>query len=733
MPYKGIIDKEIQELLATYDGVPYINRDVSWLRFNERVLEEAYRTSLPLLERLNFLAITASNLDEFFMVRIARIKAAADKELSTHSIDGLLPKDQLIQLHHELRTFMDQQHRAYRGIVEDLANEDILVLNEADLKGDDLVWIKDYFMQNIFPSLTPLAIDPNHPFPLLPNLGLAMVFALKKRKAKKNQNMHAIIPLPSKLPRFIRVPNIEGMPESRMRFILMEDVIALHQNSIFTDSKVLYSGLIRITRDSEYAVERNDENLRENFESALKSRRRGSIIRMHAHQDMLDFLMEVIIENLGIDPHDVYRVEDLVGLVNLREIYSIDRPDLKFEHFEPRYPERVFDFKGNCFEAIEAKDFVVHHPYESFDVVVRFLMQAASDPAVVSIKHAIYRTSNDSPIVKALIEAAEAGKSVTVLVELKARFDEETNIRWSRDLERAGAQVVYTASSLKMHGKISLVVRKISGALRSYVHVGTGNYHPMNAKVYSDLSYFTCDETICRDIIYTFNYLTGYSHPSHLDLVIISPLFLREKLIELISQEIKNAEDGKPAGIWAKFNSLADKEIINHLYRASYKGVKIKLFVRGICCLKPGIKGLSENIEVKSIVGRFLEHARIVCFANGHELPSPENALYISSADWMTRNFDERVEIMLPIHNSTVHEQILGQIMVANMQDEQQSWVLDADGNYTRCSDSPSAFSAHEFFMTNPSLSGRGKALKNANVSGIKLHKFKTYLKSKGS
>lgn len=728
MPYKGIIDKEIQDMIGAIEGVPYINRDISWLAFNDRVLQEALRDSIPVLERLNFLAITASNLDEFFMVRIARIKALAHKGLNTQSIDRLLPEEQLEKLTEEVRVFMGRQHEAYRNIIEELAKEDILILNETDLEGADLEWIKDYFMKNIFPSLTPLAIDPNHPFPLLPNLGLAMVFALKKKKAK--QNIHAIIPLPSKLPRFIQIPNRDGMPSSRLRFILMEDVISIHQNSIFTDSKILYSGLIRITRDSEYALNRDLDNMRENFESAIKLRRRGSIIRMHAHEDMPDFLLDVLMENLSINPKDVYKVTDLIGLVNLREIYSINRPKLKFEPYEPRYPERVHDFKGNCFEAIEAKDFVVHHPYESFDVVVRFLMQAAEDPDVVSIKHAIYRTSNDSPIVKALIEAAEAGKSVTVLVELKARFDEETNIRWSRDLERAGAQVVYTASSLKMHGKISLVVRKVEGALRSYVHIGTGNYHPMNAKIYSDLSFFSCDEIICRDIIYIFNYLTGYSYPSNLDSIMISPLFIRSKLIELIENEIRNAEEGKPSGIWAKVNSLSDEEIINRLYRASQKGVKINLFVRGICCLRPGIKGLSENIHVKSIVGRFLEHARIVCFANGHEMPSPENVLYISSADWMTRNFDERVEIMLPIKNSTVHEQILGQILVANLQDESQSWALDSDGKYTRSSHSEGDFSAHEFFMTNPSLSGRGKALKNSGVSGIKLHKLKTYLKN---
>lgn len=724
-------NKEIIAQIKAYEQEhqrsAYINRNVSWLAFNDRVLQQAQLHSLPLLERLNFLAITASNLDEFLMVRYARLKDLHQSNSMVLSIDGRTATQELPEMNEMISQFMQRQKTTYKDILQSLEKEHISLLETKDLSVSEKKWVKGYFIRNIFPSLTPLAIDPKHSFPLLPNLGLAMLFSLQSLTDK--QVINAILPLPAKIPRFVQLPKKERASQMEVRLILLEDIIALCEQEIFNDSVIHYRGIIRIIRDSDYDIDESPENLREHFENAIKTRRRGSIIRIHINKAIPEHLLGVIQENLHVSLEDIHLSDGLIGLANIREMYYINRPDLKFLSYEPRYPERIHDFEGDCFAAIEAKDFVIHHPYESFDVVVRFLMQAAADPDVVSIKHTIYRTSSDSPIIKALIEAAEAGKSVTVLVELKARFDEEANLLWSRNLERAGAQVVYTASSIKMHGKLSLIVRRVGDNLRSYVHIGTGNYHPANAKIYSDLSFFSCDETVCRDIMYLFNYLTGYSYPSSISSLAVSPISMRQQLTALIDQEIAAAKAGKPAAIWAKLNSLADKKIINHLYKASMAGVHIDLFIRGICCLRPGIKGISDNIHVKSMVGRFLEHARMVCFANGEEIPSPGNKVFLSSADWMTRNFDERVEIMLPITNPTVHEQILGQILVANYQDERQSWYLDEQGDYLRASELPSSFCAHEFFMTNPSLSGRGKALKNNTIKQNSVQPVKSYLK----
>ncbi len=713
MKIKKILKEEIEAADLPKDR--YFNRELSWLSFNERVLMESENALHPILERLKFLAISSSNLDEFTMVKVAALKEEARQMVAEHSHDMLSPELQIKLIRERSNNVIIEQQKIWLKLLDELEKQNIYVIKPNNLKKEDREWLKSYFLSNIFPVLTPIAVDAAHPFPFLPNLGLAMILDLYRnapihKGAKiRSRDLKAVIPLPQKLSRFIAMPSKQGEPS---RFILFEDALTLFQADLFPGCDVRASGIIRITRDSDFETHGDAEDLMRFFESALKKRKHGEIIRLEISEALPKSLLDFVIEKLKVDSEDILFSQGFLGLVSLHELYDIARPDLKFKPINIRFPERIKDYNGDCFAAIFAKDIVVHHPYESFDVVVKFLEQAARDSDVVAIKQTLYRTSNDSPIVKALIEAAEAGKSVTALVELKARFDEEANIRWAKNLERAGAQVIYGLVGLKTHAKLSLIVRKADGSLRSYVHFGTGNYHPLTAKIYTDLSYFTCDPIICHDAALLFNYVTGYSSPEIFSKISVAPLNLRSDLIKLIEQEKENARAGKPAHIWMKMNSLADEDMIDALYLASEAGVSIDLIVRGICSLKPGIKGLSENIRVKSIVGRFLEHSRIFCFGNGHALPSPKAKVYISSADLMRRNLDMRVETMIPVENPTVHEQVLGQIMVANMKDEKQSWFLEPNGTYKRTKFDANSFSAHDFFITNPSLSGRGKALK---------------------
>ncbi len=707
------------------EDAKYFNRELSWLKFNDRVLSLASDRDLPLHERMNFLSISATNLDEFLNVRFSGLVGQYKSGVSELSLDGKTPYEQVKETNTQISSLIDTQYSIWNELSAELQNANINILKLDQISHKQKILLKEYFFKNIIPVLSPIAIDPAHPFPFIPNLGLTMAFVMNtKAKKNKDKDLYVVLPIPPMIDRFIFINEVE----KQKTFIAVEDLVELFSKVLFPNKEIIDITKFRILRDTEIEIQEESEDLVVFYEEALQRRKRGEVVYVEIENQTSNLLFQFIKNEMQVEEYFVKEINGILGLESIRELTKVNpSSNYSYKKFSPRFPERIREHNGNCFAAIKQKDIIVHHPYESFDVVVQFLSQAARDPDVLTIKQTLYRTSDNSPIVRALIEAAQSGKAVTAVIELKARFDEEANIKFARDMERAGVHIIFGFLELKTHAKATLIVRREDGKLITYTHLGTGNYHPINAKIYTDLSFFTADQNIARDINQLFNYVTGYVEPGIMTNISMSPFNLHTTIANEIHNEIKIAESGGNANIWLKMNSLIDKNIIDLLYRASSAGVKITLVVRGICCLVPGLKGLSENIEVKSIVGRFLEHSRIYCFGNGEYMPSDNSNVYISSADLMSRNLYRRVEFLAKIQNKTVHRQILDQIMLANIKDTENSWTLLSDGNSIRQkeNDNSKRFDAHDYFINNPSLSGRGKSILNQKIKYDRVIKYK--------
>ena len=677
----------------------FFNRELSWLAFNERVLSLAEGDDKPLGERIRFLAISADNLNEFFMVRVAGLRQLVDRGFKRLPKDDVDVDQLLAQIMARSAKLMARQNQVLPELIGCLRDKNIHVLSDIPDDEQDRLWLEDWFLDSVLPLITPTTLDPSHPFPFFHNDGKGMMLEMTSPNSKPLQS---VILLPANLPRFVKLPG-DGL-----RLVLVEAVIRAGIAKIYPRHQLVSAAMFSILRDSEIEIDDEANDLIHEFENALRARQRGNVVLLTLSKDAPKPIRHLLKSAMGIDENNFFDTDGPVALNNFSELLDYIPKHLLFPVFTPRFPQRIRDFNGDCFAAIRNKDIIVHHPYESFEVVVRYLQQAATDPDVLAIRQTLYRTTSNSPIVKALIQAAENGKTVTAVIELKARFDERNNIQLARALGRAGVQVAYGLTDLKIHLKMSLVVRREHGKLVSYTHVGTGNYHSITAGIYTDLSYFTCDKDVGRDAYEIFKYLTSHVQPDKLKRSFISPHQSFPQLKLMILDEIKNCKNGLPSGIWLKCNSLVDHRLIGLLYEASQAGVPIEIMARGICCLRPGVAGLSETITVRSIIGRFLEHGRIYVFANGGEFLSDKNMVMISSADLMPRNLRRRVECFMRLENPTIRKQVLHQIMVALLRDEKNSWYLQPDGSYVHPQTDETSFSCHEYFMSNPSLSGLG-------------------------
>lgn len=689
----------------------YLNRELSWLEFNRRVLAEALDPRTPTIERLKFLAIFSANLDEFFMVRVAGLKRQKEAQVNKLTPDGRTPQQQLNDIHQKLLPTVSEQHKYFEKTLKpELVNFGVHLLNYIDLNQEQRSYLQHYFEERIFPVLTPLAIDRSHPFPYISNLSLNLAVVLKNPETQ--EDLLARVKVPKLLPRFISLPeNLRVRKDdtiSTWTGVPLEQVIAHNLESLFPGMDILEYHPFRITRDADLSVQEDEgDDLLLVIEQELRKRRvGGSVVRMEINPTMPNSIKEMLYEEMELEAEDIYTVEGLLGLKDLMSFMGLPLPQLKDKPWSSVLPrwlqqsEDVFDSSENneaakdLFATIRQKDVFVHHPYQSFSgTVQRFIEQAAHDPDVLAIKMTLYRTSGDSPIVNSLIAAAENGKQVAALVELKARFDEENNIQWARKLESSGVHVVYGVVGLKTHTKVVMVVRQEEGTIRRYVHIGTGNYNPKTAKLYTDIGIFTCRQDIGADLTDLFNFLTGHSRQQSYRKLLIAPVNMRDRFLMFIRREIEKVQKGETGRIVAKMNSLVDQTIISTLYEASRAGVAIDLIVRGICCLRPGVEGISDNIKVISIVGRFLEHSRIFYFYNGGQ-----EEVYIGSADWMPRNLDRRVEAIAPIEDPEIAKD-LQEILGIMLCDNRQAWELQPDGEYVRRQSSDKELSAQQILM----------------------------------